>query len=220
MLKTNPMATRIFLCTLAALHHRTFARVSRLFSSCPFQVLGLKNKGTAYVQVQAAFRELALKHHPDVSGDEKSTKQFIRIKDAFHSIEEGPSGIAVLRDDNHCKDQLSSDEKEFDVQCNGVDVEFIADPWDKHNGLLHPSVNPQILHEIADMAEKMNPGGLDRGGMWQYANMISNREKSMGVMVYLHYDLRAGMIQLSKEATRGVERGEGVNEIRFYFITD
>jgi hypothetical protein len=37
------------------------------------------------------------------------------------------------------------------------------------------------LHEIADISEKMNPGGLDRGGMWQYAKMISNlREKSGG----------------------------------------
>lgn len=180
MLRTNHTATRIFHCTLAAVHHRSFARVSRLFSSCPFQVLGLKNKGTAYVQVQAAFRELALKHHPDVSGHGRSTNQFIRIKDAFHSIEEGPSGIAVLRDDNHCKDRLSGDEKESDVQCNGDDVEFIADPRDKHNGLIHPSVNPQILHEIADMAEKMNPGGLDRGGMWQYANMISNLRKKHG----------------------------------------
>jgi hypothetical protein len=170
------MAIRTFYSTLAHIpHHRAFPLpLSRFFSSCPFQVLGLANRGTAYVQVQAKYKELAIKFHPDSSGCVKSTNQFIRIKDAFNSIVEGPSGIAVLRGDHAYKDRQCTDgnESENDGKAN-------ACHQDEQKWHLHPSVNPQILHEIADAAEKLNPGGLDRGGMWQYANMISNlRERS------------------------------------------
>jgi hypothetical protein len=170
------MAIRTFYSTLAHIpHHRAFP-LSRFISSCPFQVMGLANSGTAYVQVQAKYRELAIKFHPDSSGCVKSTNQFIRIKDAFNSIVEGPSGIAVLRGDHIYKDRQSSDgnESENEGRAN-------ACHQDEHKWHLHPSVNPQILHEIADAAEKMNPGGLDRGGMWQYANMISNLREKSGV---------------------------------------
>lgn len=166
---------RIFRPTLARFVHDRAIAFSRLLSSCPFQVLGLKNKGAAYAQVQTVYRELALRHHPDVSGCGKSAAQFIRIKDAFHSIVEGPSGIAVLRHDHPYKDQQSGD---GNVRNEG---EVNIFPQDEHNWHLHPSVNPQVLHEIADISEKKSPGGLDRGGMWQYANMISKlREKSGG----------------------------------------
>ena len=66
-----------------------FASLTRYASSsCPFQVLGLKNRSVdpiTYEQVRAAFRELAFKHHPDTSSSrsDNSEKDFIRIKAAF-----------------------------------------------------------------------------------------------------------------------------------------
>lgn len=144
----------------------------------PFSSIGIEEQGSYLAQVQTAYRELAFKHHPDTSSGGKSSDTFVRIKDAFQSIMEGPSGIAVLRNHHFNKDQQSSDENELDVKWKHSEGE-LNNYQDEHNGLLHPSVNPQVLHEIADIAENMNPGGLDRGGMWQYANMISNlREKS------------------------------------------
>ncbi len=47
--------------------------------------------------------------------------------------------------------------------------------------LFHSSLNPQILREVAQVAEEMNPGGLDKGGMWQYANMVNRMAKEEGL---------------------------------------
>ena len=51
---------------------------------------------------------------------------------------------------------------------------------DERNGFLHPLVNPQILREVADVAKNMNPGGLDKGGMQQYEDMIHNMAEDEG----------------------------------------
>mmetsp|Transcript_26427 Transcript_26427/g.56199 ORF Transcript_26427/g.56199 Transcript_26427/m.56199 type:complete len:229 (+) Transcript_26427:3-689(+) len=160
----------------------------RHFSSCPFQTLGLNSKISAqstpayrvehavtYEQVQIAFRELALKHHPDTnsnneSGD-NSSENFNRIREAFEAIAEGPNGIAVV------PDEYSEAEQRKSVNVMNVpdgDREKQKAAQNEQNGFLHSSVNPKIFREVADVAEKMNPGGLDRGGMWQYANMIRN----------------------------------------------
>ena len=37
-----------------------------------------------------------------------------------------------------------------------------------------------MLREVADVATDMNPGGVDKGGMWQYANMIRNMAEDEG----------------------------------------
>ena len=42
------------------------------------------------------------------------------------------------------------------------------------NGFLHRSVDPQVLREVVDVAKELNPSGLDKGGMWAYANLIRN----------------------------------------------
>jgi hypothetical protein len=170
------------LLSIGLFAQRTFPKnlpSCRQYSSCPFQVLGLNSKRTGklttdrlddgaitYNQVRVAFRELAFKYHPDTSSSGDTDKEFIRMKNAFEAIEEGDDGIARIRDDNHGHDHDDSrirDEKEY----NAFPDEF-----------LHPSVNPQILHEVADVANKMNPGGLDKRGMWQYANMISKMASS------------------------------------------
>lgn len=169
------------LVSFGLLAKRTFPKnlaPCRPYSSCPFQVLGLNSKRSCksttdrvedgvitYNQVRVAFRELAFKYHPDTSSGD-TDKEFIRVKNAFEAIEEGEDGIARIRDDHHGNahdDSRIRDEKEY----SAFPGEF-----------LHPSVNPQILHEVADVANKMNPGGLDKGGMWQYADMISKMASS------------------------------------------
>ncbi|KAL7528472.1 hypothetical protein ACHAWF_002573 [Thalassiosira exigua] len=167
---------------------------TRGLSSCPFQTLGLKrgkrstqrdptrreDHSITYDQVRAAFRELALKHHPDTNTSGGSSKEFTRIREAFEAIVEGPDGTAVLRDDGAYVERHDNI-NENDMYVPGAGRESNCNPFqDEQNGFLHPSVNPQIVHEVAEMAEKMNPGGLDKGGMWHYANMIRNMAKGEG----------------------------------------
>ena len=141
-----------------------------------------------YEEVRVAFRELALKHHPDTnngrnnnSNDSNSSakEEFTRIRQAFESIMEGPNGMAILRDGDVSYSTISTydDENESnDTTTNDNYNSF----QDEQNGYLHPSINPQILREVANVAEEMNPGGLDKGGMWQYANMIKNMAEKKG----------------------------------------
>ncbi|KAL7529801.1 hypothetical protein ACHAXR_004358 [Thalassiosira sp. AJA248-18] len=193
---------------------------ARGFSSCPFQILGLKSKRIdqsiapshrtdhtiTYKQVHIAFRELALKHHPDTtknSSRNSSSTDFNRIREAFEAIVEGPSGIAVLRDP-YVERRDSGDKNEMDVP----DAEETKNSYnafqDEQNGYLHPSVNPQILREVAEVAEKMNPGGLDKGGMWQYANMIRTMAKEGG----------EGLPPLRVDGGDDVDRKESESRVR------
>jgi len=130
-------------------------------------------------------------NHIDLDGkDNISSKRpssvvvdFTTIRAAFESIKEGPNGMAILRDDYSTyfeSSQSSNDENngknEMNIQNNSRTINDYDYPDESH-GFLHRSVNPQILREVAKVSKEMNPGGLDRGGMWQYANMIRNMEE-------------------------------------------
>lgn len=127
--------------------------------------------------MRVAFQELAFKYHPDTSSRGNTDKLFIGIKNEFEAIEEGPIGIAIIWDDHSYTDLHDSDEQDNDDSSIRKEKGYNAFQ-DEQNGFLHPSVNPQIFHEVAEAANKMNPGGLDEGGMWQYANMICNMNTS------------------------------------------
>ncbi len=155
---------------------------------------------TTYKEVQLAFRKLALRYHPDTAASQKQQQQqqaehgddennehfklvsFTEIREAFEAITEGPNGEAILRDDddytlfyNEARFR-TTDKNKNEMQIN---TNNNTSPHD-NNDLLHPSINPQILREVAQVADTMNPGGLDKGGMWQYANMINRMAKEDG----------------------------------------
>ena len=154
----------------------------RSFSSCPFEVLGLSSAqyqtsrspvkpSPTYQQVHSAFRKLALLHHPDTSeGRNKDSEDFTRIKEAFDSIVEGPDGIAVLRDSYHeaRPEHKSNVSSESQHETN------------HYASFLHSSLNPSILREVVEAAD-MSPGGLDRGGMWEYARHVRNMANEDGL---------------------------------------
>lgn len=147
---------------------RLFGKVPS--SSCPFQVLGLRGSKRSsvdpisYEQVRVAFRDLAFKHHPDTSKSDDSGTEFIRITAAFEAIEEDDTGMAVVRgnrpyiDDEHETSTNQNEKKKYSPS--------------SQEQFLHSSLDPQILRELHDVANKLNPGGLDKGGFWAYANMI------------------------------------------------
>lgn len=163
---------------------------------------------TTYKEVQFAFRKLALRYHPDTAnnnlhqqhnGDESSSdhnnygvvmmssSSFTEIREAFEAIVEGPNGEAILRNKNYYTSMSSSNEEHYDK--NEMDIRNNhkrppLPPHDNSNNNLfqqHSSLNPQILREVAQVAEEMNPGGLDKGGMWQYANMVNRMVKEEGL---------------------------------------
>ncbi|EJK51378.1 hypothetical protein THAOC_29450, partial [Thalassiosira oceanica] len=157
----------------------------RTFASCPFNVLGLKNgrsnntrtavdrldqKSISYKQVQMRFRELAKQYHPDTAKNKGSVEDFNVIRQAFESIKEGEDGVAVLVEDSRF---FSGQEENEETSCR--DHAFSEE---EQNGFLHSSVNPSVLHEVAEVARTMNASGLDKGGMWAYATMIRNQAEN------------------------------------------
>mmetsp|Transcript_5109 Transcript_5109/g.8416 ORF Transcript_5109/g.8416 Transcript_5109/m.8416 type:complete len:238 (-) Transcript_5109:68-781(-) len=178
---------------------------------------------TTYKEVQLAFRKLALRYHPDTAnnnsrqqhnGDESSdhnngvvmmsSSSFTEIREAFEAIVEGPNGEAILRNNNNYSSMSSSDDENYDK--NEMDIrnnnhKRPPPPHDISNNLFHSSINPQILREVAQVAEEMNPGGLDKGGMWQYANMVNRMAKEEGLP-----PLRVGKGGDDNESRSGVAR--------------
>lgn len=99
---------------------------------------------------------------------------------------EGPNGTAVLRDassTSHSRGNYRDDSGDGDDMSReggvsstnphplrGDDGNEIG--TSAENGFLHRSVDPRVLREAAHVSETMSPGGLDRGGMWEYARTM------------------------------------------------
>jgi len=152
---------------------------------------------TSYKEVQLAFRQLALRHHPDTAssqqhgdGDETDhnngamvSSSFADIREAFEAIIEGPNGEAILRKNNDYTSSFNHqnaryrDKDEYKYNNNN------KRPQPHDSDLFHSSLDldPQILREVAQVAEEMNPAGLDKGGMWAYANMVNRMAKRDGL---------------------------------------
>lgn len=181
--------------------------ISTSSSYCPFQILGLPSPSSSssslkcvvkYEDVRIAFRKLALRHHPDTaakhadSSSSTNNNTFAAIRKAFEDITEGPNGEAVLRYHVKSRQYYNDDDMEINQTADSSN----------DDSLLHSSINPQILHEVAQVAEEMNPGGLDKGGMWQFANIVSKIAKEEGLP-----PLRVGV----REGTEsGAEKKTGV----------
>ena len=98
--------------------------------------------------------------------------EFDLIRQAFESIKEGEGGLAVLVEDSL---SICVQEKSEETSCPSQDQAFGDE---EQNGFLHSSVNPSVLHEVAEVARTMNASGLDKGGMWAYATMILNQAEN------------------------------------------
>jgi hypothetical protein len=180
------------------MHRFVRKRFASSASHCPFKVLGLKPTTTTYKEVQLAFRKLALRYHPDTAnnnlyqhGDDtdhnngammsSSSSSFTEIREAFEAIVEGPNGEAILRNNNDYTVSSSSFNGSYGEESVSHNHNKRPPPPHDNNNLFHSSINPQILREVAQVAEEMNPGGLDKGGMWQYANMVNRMAKEDGL---------------------------------------
>lgn len=130
----------------------------------PFEVLGIP-KASTYQEVKRRFVELALQHHPDLSGGDGDTTEFIRLRQAFESIRETKDGSASLLE-------------EGDGSSRWTDEEFQAWFYDEtgHQDVLF-RMDIATRKEVIDIANAQSQGGLDRGGMWEMARAMAENEK-------------------------------------------
>ena len=174
-------------------------RVSKRKDPCPFDVLGVPKK-SPYNIVKKAFFKLALQHHPDTQNNQNNNNDdnddnngngddggsvngdgtnknidpaelFHRIRTAFESLMEDPeTGIAIRR-------PVPEDEKASGIWKDNEEF----DSWFKaetgYNAPFMFEMDPETMREVAAVTENLEGGGLDRGGMWHLAKMVSQNVK-------------------------------------------
>jgi hypothetical protein len=137
----------------------------------PFEILGIPKTAT-YQQVKRRFVELALQHHPDTkendNRNEKSSEEFIRLRQAFEAVKEDQNGMASTRDELDEESLWSSDE------------EFHAWFYEetRHADLLF-RMDLMTRKEVIEVGENLAQGGLDRGGMWEMARRMAEQEEML-----------------------------------------
>lgn len=135
---------------------------SRLSSSTttlgnnPYAILGIK-QGSDFKVVKQAFLQAAMQYHPDLK-DDKCDEQFIRIRQAFEQI--------VNKDD------------ESNIFVNDKDLE----PYFRHHTreFLAFDMDESTRKEVISVYENMSRGGNDKGGYWDMARQLAEREAARG----------------------------------------
>ena len=164
---------------------------------CPFRILGLdRNNNPTNKDVKNAFLTLALKYHPDTnpnstsvnndfkpndgiskdvrnnSKEQNALQKFIQIKSAFDQIQH-------FSRNNNNDDILSTNDN--------VDEWFY-----KETGVtLHPSsinvgelnLSSKMIKEMVDVTNKTGQSGLDKGGMWELARMLSKQVNNKEIVL-------------------------------------
>ena len=156
-------------------------------STCPFATLGLaKSKEPSYAEVKNRFQQLALEHHPDRIAatnqedsstnkltSEEATMRFVRYRTAFEAIVDDGSGSAVLREDFDFRKLMSEQSHGDTTNAASATAQHVPN----YDDMSHRHIDPQVLREVAELAEDMAPGGLDKGGLWQFAASMRETAK-------------------------------------------
>lgn len=132
----------------------------------PYSVLNIPSNSN-FETVKAAFIKAALKHHPDHSKSPDSTAEFVRIRQAFEKI------ITLNRENRNST--ISSD-----ANTNHPEWKSDADfhDWFKMatREYLTFEMNHQTRNEVIHTYRTMSSGGLDRGGHWEMARQLTERQ--------------------------------------------
>lgn len=127
----------------------------RSFSSQnPFVVLGIP-VGSSYDTVRRAFVQLALRHHPDRSKGGSSAHEFVRIRQAFEAIQEGSASSSP-------KGWSESEIQDWYRQETGEYLSF--------------DMCEQTRREVVHAYRTLSQGGKDKGGYWEMARQLAERE--------------------------------------------
>ena len=93
-----------------------------------------------------------------------STATFIRIRQAFEVLREGQNGVAEVTNEVQWR------EEELRDFMNEQTAEFLSFKMDHETRLA-------VIQTVT--TENLSPGGLDRGGTWEMARMLAQRERGI-----------------------------------------
>ena len=152
-------------------------RAASFSTSCPFEILGLARDCT-YDQVKKEFLRLAMRTHPDMvvtSATDKQTAEirFVEIRAAFERIKPTENGQARVIDDFDRFHKKSGDNSNVATdEADDFDSWFYSETGSQP--LTQIYLDHKAKREVRDFLKaNPTPGGIDRGGMWHLARMVS-----------------------------------------------
>jgi len=145
--------------------------------------------------VKKTFLRLALESHPDVATSNSSSirtsasvghlssedaqqwkkrqiENFLRYRSAYESIVELADGSASIRQSCAEGDYVSSHEKDYSTDQEFQSWFYAQSKYAGSHDEGNLALDPKTLREVADVADNMAQGGLDRGGMWAFAATV------------------------------------------------
>ena len=158
----------------------------------PYAVLGVA-RNSSYREVKASFLAQALQHHPDLAHHSRTdsnpqdavartTAMFIRIRHAFERIVETHKKTSAARARRTSGAGLDHDNADKDdnpvppVPQWNSDAEFRV--WFQRETSHHLTFDmcDRTRAEVIHVYNTMSPGGRDRGGYWDMARQLAERE--------------------------------------------
>lgn len=155
-------------------------------SNNPYVILGVP-VNSSYQEVKAAFLKQAMEHHPDRSaaGDSSSSKKdtatFIRMRHAFEEIVEDHKKGGALHGAAGTNNNNVDDASWQGQATWSSDEEFRE--WFRHETSNHLTFDmcEKTRAEVIHVYKTMSAGGKDKGGYWEMARQLAERENVAGI---------------------------------------
>jgi DnaJ-class molecular chaperone len=163
--RTLPYANKNGLASAATASASLFSS----FSDNPYRVLNVPVNSN-YDTVKTAFLKAALQHHPDHS-KQANTAAFIRIRQAFEEIVSQTSATST--------DTSVGTTTSPVVQTWKSDAEFQAWFRQATGEFLAFDMNHDTRQEVIRAYRTMSAGGKDKGGYWEMARQLAEREDAV-----------------------------------------
>ena len=160
--RKQPRDTEFFIClrrkevALRKQQQNSFA--TSALPENPYVVLNVPPSSN-YETVKAAFIKAALKYHPDHSKSPDSTSEFVRIRQAFEQI------VSSSGKKSQNRSPLWETDDDFSEWFKMATGDYLAF-----------EMNHQTRREVIHVYRTMSSGGLDRGGHWEMARQLTERE--------------------------------------------
>lgn len=139
---------------------RSAVRISRRFSKCPYETLEVPH-GSDYSVVKRAFVEHALKKHPDQEGG--SVEDFLLIREAYDSVRNSLAGP-----------NKSSSDPTANWSISEMQAWFRKETGDYLTFEMCDKTRKEVIEVYSKMSRPLN----DKGGYWEMARILTERENN------------------------------------------